>query len=126
MKQPEVHTRSGRASRPAARLIEAMTTQTVGNRVESELLSYKAMFSGVETKEDAFYVFKTTADPDTMYLHQAMKEADKERFKEAMLKEVKDQTENKNFSIVRRDSVPQNEPVMPTVWQMKQKQDIIT
>jgi Reverse transcriptase (RNA-dependent DNA polymerase) len=43
-----------------------------------------------------------------------------------MLKEVKDQTENKNFSIVSRDSVPVNEPIMPTVWQMKRKRDIIT
>jgi hypothetical protein len=77
------------------------------------------MFSGVETDRDALYVFKTTADLDTMYLHQAMKEPDKEQFKETMLKEVEDQTENKNFSIVSRDSVPQNEPVMPTVWHMK-------
>jgi hypothetical protein len=31
--------------------------------------------------------------------------------------------ENKNFTIVSQDSVPANEPVMPTVWQMKQKKD---
>jgi hypothetical protein len=102
------------------------TLGTTGNRVEGELLSYKAMFSGVETEGDALYVFKTMADPDTVYLHQAMKEPDKEQFKEAMLKEVEDQTEKKNFSIVSRDSVPHNEPVMPTVWQMKRKRDIIT
>jgi hypothetical protein len=89
MRQPEVYTRLGRASRLAARWIKAMITQTLGttgNRVEGELLSYKAMFSGVETEGDALYAFKTTADSDTMYLHQAMKEADKEQFKEAMLK----------------------------------------
>jgi hypothetical protein len=84
------------------------------------------MFSDAEAERDVLYAFKTTADPDTMYLHQAMKEPNKEQFKEAMLKEVKDQTENKNFSIVSQDSVPVNEPIMPTVWQMKRKQDIIT
>jgi Reverse transcriptase (RNA-dependent DNA polymerase) len=59
-----------------------------------------------------------------MYLHQAMKEPNREQFN--MLKVVKDQTENKNFTIVSQDSIPANEPVMLTVWQMKQKQDIIT
>jgi hypothetical protein len=39
---------------------------------------------------------------------------------------LKDQTENKNFSIVSQDSVLLNEPVMPTVWQLKGKQDIST
>jgi acid stress-induced BolA-like protein IbaG/YrbA len=129
MRQPEVHTRSGRASRPAARWIKAMITQalgTTGIRVEGELLCNKTMFSEAEAERDVFYVFKTTTDPDTMYLHQAMKEPDKEQFKEARLKEVKDQTENKNFSIVSRDSVLVNEPIMLTVWQMKRKQDIIT
>jgi hypothetical protein len=99
MRQPEVHTRLGRASRLAARWIKAMITQTLGttgNRVEGELLCNKAMFSYAETERDVPYAFKTTADPDTMYLHQAMKEPDKEQFKEAMLKEVKDQTEDKN------------------------------
>jgi hypothetical protein len=64
---------------------------------------------------EAFYAFKTTANPDTMYLHQAMKEPDREQFKEAMVKEVKDQVDNKNFTVVRRDTVPVGEPIMPTV-----------
>jgi Reverse transcriptase (RNA-dependent DNA polymerase) len=55
-----------------------------------------------------------------------MKEPDKEQFKDAMIKEVEDQTENKNFSKVNCDSVPASKPIMPTVWQMKRKQDIIT
>jgi hypothetical protein len=49
-----------------------------------------------------------------MYLHHAMKEHDKEQFKEAMLKEVKDQTKNKNFSSMSRESVLIGEPVMLT------------
>jgi hypothetical protein len=108
MRQPKVHTRSGRASRLTARWIKAMITQalgTTGNQVEWELLCNKAMFSDAETERDVLYTFKTTADPDTMYLHQAVKAPDKEQFNEAMFKDVKDQTENKNFSIVSRDSV---------------------
>jgi hypothetical protein len=44
-----------------------------------------------------------------------MKEPNRELFKEAMLKEARDQTENKTFTIVSQDSVQ----VMLTVWQMK-------
>ena len=70
--------------------------------------------------------YASSADPDTMYMHEAMREPDREEFKKAMIKEVKDQTENGNFSIVPRAEVPKGEPTMPAVWQMKRKRDIMT
>jgi hypothetical protein len=45
---------------------------------------------------------------------------------EAMRKEVKDQSENRNFSIVKRLTVPEGVIMLPTVWQMKRKRDIKT
>ena len=39
-----------------------------------------------------------SADPDTMYYHQAMKEPDAEEFKAAMVKEIVDQWDNGNFT----------------------------
>jgi hypothetical protein len=127
-----VLTRSGRTSKPAARWIEAMVAMVAripgdtghsASQVEGELLCQKSMFPDAKAGNEAFYAFKTTADPDTMYLHQAMKEPDREQFKEAMIKEVKDQVDNKNFTVVRWDSVLVDKPVM---LQMKQKRDIIT
>jgi hypothetical protein len=56
-----------------------------------------------------------------MYLHQAMKEHDRNQFVEAMQKEVKDQSKNGNFSIVKRLTVPEGDNILPTVWQMKRK-----
>jgi Reverse transcriptase (RNA-dependent DNA polymerase) len=102
------------------------STKQDGNQVEGELFCQGSMFPEGKDENDVLYVFKTSTDPDTMYLHQAMKEPDKEQFKDAMIKEVEDQTENKNFSIVKCDSVPTNELIMPTVWQMKRKRDIVT
>jgi hypothetical protein len=43
-----------------------------------------------------------------------------------MVKEVADQISNDIFTIVQRSSVPEGESIMPTVWQMKWKQDIKT
>jgi hypothetical protein len=34
-----------------------------------------------------FAAYKASTDPDTMYHHQAMKQPDREKFKEAMQKE---------------------------------------
>ena len=38
--------------------------------------------------------FAASADPDTMYYHEAMKAPDKENFVEAMWQEVKSHTDN--------------------------------
>ena len=68
--------------------------------------------------------FKASTDPDTMYMHEAMREPDKAEFVKAMEKEVQDQMDNNNFTIVHKDSVPKNGIILPAVWQMKRKRDI--
>ena len=68
--------------------------------------------------------FKASSDPDTMYMHEAMRQSDRKEFIEAMQKEVQDQMRNKNFSIVHIDDVPRDKVILPAVWQMKRKRDI--
>ena len=77
-----------------------------------------------DEESEPLVAYKAVADPDVMYLHQAMKERDKNKFIEAMNKEVKDQTENGNFIIVRKDQVPKNKTILKSVWQMRRKRDI--
>jgi hypothetical protein len=50
--------------------------------------------------------YKASADPDTMYMHQAVKEPDRDQFIAAMQKEVRDQSENRNFSVIHKSKVP--------------------
>ena len=40
-----------------------------------------------------------TPDPDTMYYHQAMKEPDREHFKESVQKEIEDHEHNHHWEI---------------------------
>jgi hypothetical protein len=61
-----------------------------------------------------------------MYLHQALREPDKGKFIKAMNKEVKDQMDNGNFSIVKASTVPKGTTVFPAVWQMICKHNIKT
>jgi hypothetical protein len=59
-------------------------------------------------------------------MHEALREPDKGEFVKAMLKEVKDQMDNGNFSIVHRSTVKDEKKILLTVWQMKRKRDIMT
>ena len=60
---------------------------------------------------------KVSADPDTMYHHQAMREPDRDEFVKAMQTEIDDQMENGNFTIMKRHKVPKGATVLPAVWQ---------
>jgi hypothetical protein len=59
-------------------------------------------------------------------MHEAMKEPDHQKFREAMQKEWEDQLANGNFSLIKRAKVPKGKIVLPAVWQMKRKRDIRT
>jgi len=48
-----------------------------------------------------------------------MREPDADRFREAMIKEWKDQRENGNFTIIRRSEVPDGKSILPSIWQMR-------
>ena len=76
--------------------------------------------------DDPLVVYKATSDPDTMYLHEAMRESDRDDFLRAMQKEIDDQMHNGNFTMVRQIDVPKDKTILPAVWQMKWKRDIKT
>ncbi len=121
--------RSSRTPQPVERLIDAMLVEikdVTKHDVEGEIFCLEAMFPSREEIEHPLMAYKATSDPDTMYLHEAMKEPDKDEFIRAMDKEVKDQIDNGNFTIIPRSSVPKGEKILPTVWQMKRKRDIRT
>jgi hypothetical protein len=70
--------------------------------------------------------YAASADPDTMYLHEALRQPDRLQFIEAMKREVEDHTKNGNWRIVHRSKVPKNMQILPAVWSMKRKRRIAT
>jgi hypothetical protein len=108
-----------------------MTTEisrATSNDVEGEIFCLQALCPGniLDEMQDQIIGYRATSDPDTMYLHEAMREPDKKEFIQAMQKEVLDQTENGHFSIISRSKLPKGATVLPAVWQMKWKRDIKT
>jgi len=126
--------RSRRERKANRRFLEVMTTELARvfqnkdtSKVEGEILCYQACESKMEEQYEAHPIaMKATADPDTMYLHEAMREPDKNEFLKAMTKEIDDQMENGNFTIVERSTIPKDASVLPSVWAMRRKRDIKT
>jgi hypothetical protein len=126
-------TRSGRTRQPAQRLITTMNAEIVEctwgsttGTVASELFCLETLFPDYSGHSNPLLAYKASSDPDTMYLHQAMKETDAPHFMYAMAKEVQDQMNNGNFTVTPRSAVPEGATVLPSVWQMKRKRDIKT
>jgi len=63
---------------------------------------------------------------DIMYLHQALRQPDAAEFVKAVVKEVNGHVENHNWELVRRDQVPADIEVVPSVWALRRKRNLIT
>ena len=70
--------------------------------------------------------FVAISNNDTMYWHQAMKQPDAEEFKKAAIKEFDDHCQRKHWILIDRSQVPHGKNVLPSVWAMKRKRDILT
>jgi hypothetical protein len=94
----------------------------------SDFVAYQAINEWQEEDEQderhPLMTFKATADPDTMYLHEAMRQPDKAEFLKAMEKEMADHMQH--WELVLRSSVPEGVKVFNSVWQMKRKRRIET
>jgi len=94
----------------------------------ADFVAYQALNQWEEEDEQdgqhPLMSYKATADPDTMYLHEAMREPDKDKFLVAMEREMKDHMQH--WEMVLRSSVPTGVKVFSSVWQMKRKRRIET
>ena len=117
-----------RLKKPVDRLTFAMTSEIIANTAQDigEIFCLEAIYPDDSQEEDGLLAFAASADPDTMYLHQAMKEPDKQEFVKAMQKEVQGQIHNGNFSVIPRSQVPEGASVLPAVWAMQRKRKVMT
>lgn len=131
----QVRTRAGRTIRPTQRMREsymqrAWACWSATTNEDTKRSDQYAVFENreYEIQQNAAdpLCFAATADPDTMYLHQAMKEPDKAQFLQAMKDEVESHLKNKHFVIIKREAVPKGVRVLGSVWAMKRKRRILT
>jgi histone deacetylase 1/2 len=70
--------------------------------------------------------FAASSNPDTMYLHEALKAPDRAEFIKAMQQEVRDHEERGHWELIPKSQVPEGTIILPAVWSMKRKRRINT
>mmetsp|Transcript_28700 Transcript_28700/g.41073 ORF Transcript_28700/g.41073 Transcript_28700/m.41073 type:complete len:760 (+) Transcript_28700:1583-3862(+) len=114
--------RSTRERRPPARMADYIPIDQVAFEAIAELSEPETEWE----QANPLLAYKATSDPDTMYLWQAMKEPDANKFREAMQVEIDDHMKGGHWQVVLRSSVPKGSAILPAVWQMKRKRRIST
>ena len=107
--------------------------QRMQTTVDKSLLSmssiadqfYDEDFELLDSLEDPI-AFKAVHDPDTLYMHQALKQHDSDKFIDAMVKEIRDHEVRFHWRVVKRSTVPSDQKVLPSVWAMKRKRRILS
>jgi hypothetical protein len=94
----------------------------------AELFAYSALFPHDDSTEEGttLMAMKAKADPDTLYLHEAMRQPDWKDFSEAMQVEIEQQVAAGIYTITLRSKLPKGATVLPAVWQLRRKRDIRT
>ena len=72
------------------------------------------------------YANKASNNPDTLYMHEALRAPDAAEFKRAMVKEVVDHTERGHWEVIPKSDLPAGETILPAVWSMRRKRCIAT
>ena len=108
-------------------------TWKIRDNMERELKSYSAYYYALH--EEYYNIQEIMMDPiaflakmdeDTTYYDQTMTEEDAIQFRSAIIKVIKDHCNQKYWTIVKRSDVPPNCDILPSVWSMKRKRDLIT
>jgi hypothetical protein len=90
---------------------------------ECNIVAYETLttLDFYEEGKHPILAFAAKADPDTMYLHEALKQEDQAQFIEAMVKEVEAHTKHGHWEVIPKAEVPRGSPILPAVWALKHK-----
>ncbi len=63
---------------------------------------------------------------DIMYFQQALNQPDAEHFVKAVIKKINGHVDNKHWVLTKRDEVPDDAQIVPSVLSMQRKRDVTT
>ena len=63
---------------------------------------------------------------DVMYLNQALRQPDADKFVEAVITEINGHVDNNHWQLTKRSEIGKDIDVLPSVWSMRRKRDITT
>ena len=94
--------------------------------VETDHLNPLQHLGDVFSTESALHCFMSQKEnpSDSLYLHQALKEPDREKWIEAMEIEVQDQFKSGQYVIRHRSTLPEGATILPCIWNMQRKRQL--
>jgi hypothetical protein len=63
---------------------------------------------------------------DIMYLQQALRQTDAKEFIQAVVKEINGHVDSNNWTLKKRNEVPDDIQIVPSVWAMRRKHNLTT
>jgi Reverse transcriptase (RNA-dependent DNA polymerase) len=109
-RSPHVVTRSGRTSRFPRKFNDFIAIPAIVDQIFC----------------DEYYAFTASNDPDVLYMKEAMAADDSKQFVSAMQEEVQAHVRDKNWVVIHKSSVPNDQKILPAVWDFHCKRDIVT
>jgi hypothetical protein len=93
---------------------EGITRSGQISRVTKRYQDY-VMYNSMSINDpyDIEEVYTASSDPDTIYYHEILREPDKDKFIEAMIKEIEQHNERDNWKVVPRQQIPSHHKVLP-------------
>ena len=114
--------RSARAPKPTQRMLESINQRNLAFEAQFFLNVQDEL--EIDTAHPIAYA--ASSDPDTMHLHQALREPDANEFRKAMKKEIDNHERRQHWVLVLRANIPPGTKVLKAVWSMRRKRRIDT
>ena len=106
-------------------------TQRARESIEQQHIAFEAQFilnlqDELEIDVTHPIAYAASNDPDTLHLHQALREPDADEFHKAMIKEIDDHERRGHWVLILRSEIPPGTPILAAVWSMRRKRRIDT
>jgi Reverse transcriptase (RNA-dependent DNA polymerase) len=127
----EPKSRYGRTLKLTQRALESKQQRAVGtvaytSTCDSNIfaLDYLEVDKTHEFDHPITYALKASNNPDTLYMHEALRAHNADNFRKAMVHEVNEHTKRGNWELVLKQDLPPGTKVLPSIWAMKRKRRI--
>jgi hypothetical protein len=117
-------TRYGCRIKPTAKYQAYKQQLTANTTIVSNYIDYNEEDKTKYLDDPILLAQKSSTDPDTLYLHKALKAPDSSKLKEAMLEEINQHIKKRNWEPMLKSNLPPNTIIIPTVWAMRRKRRI--
>ena len=132
--------RTGRIRVMSQRMAESASQRDFFGNAGMHYMANQSTASHDETPEDLFHdqhlalqermrnpiAFHAEMMGDIMYYHQALQQPDAKQFADAVVKEVNGHVDNNHWNLIKREDVPEDAQVVPSVWSMRRKRNLTT